>query len=209
MKRLFTLGLLGVILCCQQASAQLGKGQVSLGGSVGAATSKSNYEEHLFGKSESKNNSFQINPHLAFGVGGNWIVGLRPGFAYSKGEGKTNGTLSSKGRSQSFIIGAVARKFYPFGERFGLFAQAGVEYNFNENKNLMTGFKNKSKGFDVSIRPGAYLKAGKRFIIETTVGYIGYGRSSSEPSTGEAKSTGEGFGFALANNLSLGFHVIL
>ncbi len=210
MKRIFTLGLLSIVLCYQQANAQLGKGQLSLGGSFAASTSKATSEDVILGTLESKSNGFSINPQLSVGVGRNWMIGLRPGFGFSKGTFQDNGVTESKGRGLSFSIAALARKFYPLGERFGLFGQGVVQYGGNYNKNLMTGIKNESRVFDIYVNPGAYLKATKRFILETTIGSIGYESSTFKPSNAsDSKSKGHGFGISLSNNISFGFHVTL
>ena len=210
MKRLFTLALATFVLCNQYALAQLGKGQVSLGGSIGAGTSNSTQKSPIFGTDESENKGFSIYPQLSVGVGGNWVIGLKPGLSINKGTSKNDGVTEHKSRSTGFEIEAFARKFFPFGERFGLFGQAEAGYGVNKSKNLMTGDKSESSGFDVALRPGAYFKAGKRFILESTIGSIGYGRTTNKPQTPtDTKSTSEGFGFSLSNGLIIGFHVIL
>ena len=209
MKRLFTLGLLSIVFC-YQANAQLSKGQVTLGGGLGANTSKSTSEHNVFDDYEGKNTAFAIYPQLSIGVGDNWMIGLRPQFSSNKQINKENGITKAKYRSQNAEIGAFARKFFPLGERFGLFGQGNVEYGFNRNKNLMTGDKGESRYIDVYVNPGAYFKATKRFILETTVGYIGYSRSTNKPQTpNEAKQVSQGFGISLTNNIAIGFHVIL
>jgi hypothetical protein len=74
----------------------------------------------------------------------------------------------------------------------------------------MTGDKGESRSIGVYANSGAYFKATKRFILETTIGYIGYSRSTNKPQNpNEAKQTSGGFGISLTNNISFGFHVIL
>jgi hypothetical protein len=121
MKRIFTLGLLSIVLCYQQANAQLGKGQVTLGGGLGVNAGKSTSKHDVFGEFDGKNTSFAIHPQLSLGVGGNWMIGLRPLFSTNTSITKKNGITENKYRSQSVDIAAFARKFYPLGERFGLF----------------------------------------------------------------------------------------
>jgi hypothetical protein len=216
MKRVFTLfGLLSVMLCCQQAFAQVGKGQVMLGGSIGVTSTKNESSATAGGlpyHAEGKNTNFAISPRLGVGVGSNWIVGLAPAFGTAKSKSTANGISQGEGTSNFAEIGVFVRKFYPIGERFGVFGQAEAEYGFNKNKSTSsTGVEDeyKSEGYGVFIKPGAYVKAGKRFIVEATIGIIGYSHSNNKPDPGETKSDNSNFVFSLTNSLALGFHVIL
>ncbi|HYF32869.1 MAG TPA: hypothetical protein VD993_17210 [Chitinophagaceae bacterium] len=212
MKRLFTLSLLATILIAQQTTAQLKAGEKMLGGSIGYSNQDVKYTD-VFTNNEGHGSSLVISPLLGFGLGGNWIAGLNPAYTYSKQKQKgTSGT--SEHRSYGAVIGAFVRKFHPFGERFGIYGQLEGSYGFSEWRNRISAqneTKGKSNAFGVALEPGAYLRAGKRFIIEASVGGLAYnrGESKSEPNSSNGKSTNSSFSFSLTNNLALGFYVAL
>ena len=212
MKKLFALGFVTFALCNQHASAQIGKGQMMLGGGVAVMSDKTKTENGSFGETESTSTTIGILPQVGFGVGGNWVIGLNPGFTTQKETEKNLGGGEVEQKISIVTIGVYARKFHPIGERFGIFGQLNAGYGFSTTKTTNgVGNESKWKGnlIEIGARPGAYLKAGKRFIVEATIGNIGYTRVSNEPENSDYKTTTGQFEFTLANSLGLAFHVIL
>lgn len=212
MKRLSTLALFAFIFCTS-ASAQLGKGQKMIGGSIAAMSDKQKHPAGFGNDSETTQTDISINPQIAFGVGGNWMIGIKPGYSFGNYKVKSaSGNLSESERN-AFSIAAYARKFHPFSERFGIFGQAEAGYGFGKTTYMPGTVGESATKFSetsVLVKPGAYFKAGRRFIIEATVGNIGYIHGESKPDVPNAsKSTNNRIVFSLSNSLSLGFHVVL
>jgi len=212
MKKLFTLTVVLIVIVLQ-ASAQLKKGEKMLGGSLGISSNelKQTYST-MPSAQKTKTTSVLISPHFGIGLGNNWIVGLMPGFTYS-GQRQSNGLNQLENRVYGISPGVFVRKFSTIGERFGIFGQGNVSYGFTKYKsrqdaNPWTEYKQNS--FGVSLKPGAYFKPTKRFVIEATIGNIGYSRTTSKPeiNPGSQKSTSESLDFTLTNSLSLGFNLV-
>lgn len=213
MKKLFTLVLL-TVLCSVHVSAQLNKGQAMLGGSVTVNNDKTAYSPSSGQDNEIIYTTIDVYPQIGFGIGNNWIIGLRPGYSFFREMSKNNFGEKSESKTNGFSIGAFARKFHSFGERFGIFGQADLAYGFSKRRSMPNSnieYRWESNSFDVSLRPGAYFKTGKRFILEATIGSIGYRHTRTEPQTlnAGAPSKATGFRLALASSFSLGFQVIL
>ncbi|MGB8194106.1 MAG: outer membrane beta-barrel protein [Chitinophagaceae bacterium] len=206
MKKIITLALISFVLIASKADAQLKKGEKMLGGSIAISTQKSETEFPGFPASETKQTSISILPQLGFGLGSNWIAGINAGVNYTKAE---EGTETMK--INIYTIGVFARKFHPVGERFGFFGEASAAYGRGTSKFENASTKRNNTTFGVSVVPGAYFRANRRFIIEAGIGGIQYLHAVSEPSNPNvpAKSTSDIFNFSLTDNLSLGFKVIL
>ena len=212
MKKLFALGLLSVVLFNQNSSAQTGKGQMMLGGSLSVSNNKTTYATDAFPENaEEKATTISINPQLGFGIGKNWIVGLKPGYTVytEKSKGYT-GTIDEY-KNDVLTLAVFARKFHYFNDRFGMFGQLDAGYGMGKavsKPNPTTEIKSETNSIDVAVRPGAFFKAG-RFVIEAAIGNIGYSSVESKPAGGGSTTTSNRINFSLTNSLALGFHVIL
>jgi hypothetical protein len=207
MKKIFTLLCIALAIVTQQASAQIKKGEKMLGGSIGFATSKA--EQSNAPNYEASVTNVSISPQLGFGLGGNWIAGIQAGYGYSKQ--KTVFPLGgvSEDKSNTISGGVFARKFFPFGERFGLFGQGDVNYSHAKVTTAGVAGESNTNRIGVSVSPGAYFRTGKRFILEAEVGSLGYEHSVTKPEGGSSKTTSNSFFLGLSNNLSIGFKVVL
>jgi len=206
MKKLLLLSIIAIAFICQQSSAQIKKGETMLGLSLGFSTTKLEQESSGVTQ-EAKVRVFQIAPDFGVGLGNNWIAGIRAGYSHTKQDGEAAVHYVSKGVSG----GVFVRKFYPVGSgRFGIFGQGNVQYAHNSIE-YPSNYKAKNDMISVSIQPGAYVRASKRFIVEALVGNIGYAHSVLKPNegAGPGKAITDSFVFSLSNNLALGFKIVL
>lgn len=209
MKKVCTLGLFVMGAFFQQANAQIAKGEKMLGGSISFTSSKTDYTNSF--NPGSKNNSFSVDPRLGFGLANNWIVGVGIGYSYSKSKTTGNGYNSESSTSQ-VSPALFVRKFHPFGDKFGIFGQAEAEYSIGTAKSRQGNIpeaKSDINGYSVAVRPGAYFKASRRFVIEASIGSVGYSSSTTKPDGSNIKVRNSQFNASFTNNLSLGFQVIL
>ena len=207
MKKLLTLTVIATAFVCFESAAQLQKGEKALGGTLSFTKSKSKNENGVSYVVENESTGVAISPNLSIGIGRNWIVGVALGYLYQKNEGSS----SSRNTLKGFNAGGFARKFYPIGAgKFGLFGQGNVEYEHFKSESGNPGSNSIGNAIGVSVQPGAYLRASKRFIIETYVGSIGYSHLTGKPEEGSAwKSTANSFHFSLIDGLTLGFKIVL
>jgi len=208
MKKALTLGLLALGFIFQQANAQIGKGEKMIGGSVGFTSSKTEYKNLT--APESTNNTFTITPQLGFGLGNNWIVGLGVSYVSTKQE-TTQGSSKAETKTSAVSPGIFVRKFHQFGDKFGIYGQLDAEYAFGEQKTTQTGnpdSKSEISGYGISASPGLFYKASRKFVIEATIGRLGYSSLTTKPDGSSIEVKNKQFTFALTNDLSLGFKLI-
>lgn len=210
MKKLFTLLIIAISFLCQQASAQIKKGEKMLGANIGLNSSKTKQSNT---STEGTGTNISIVPQLGFGIGNNWIVGVQVGYYYSRQKitYPLNGITEQK--TNTLLGGLFARKFFPMGERFGLFGQGDLSYSRTKDKYNSTpgGSNGQSNTHSIiaAVSPGAYFRTSKRFILEAQVGSLGYEHRTSKPEGGGNKTTSNTVFLSLSNNLSIGFKVVL
>ena len=206
MKKLLTLSFFAIVFMCQRSSAQIQKGETMLGLSLDLGIS--NVKEEAPGSTlATKVRAFQISPQVGIGLGNNWIAGIVAGYSHTRQKGNAAVKYTSKGVSG----GAFVRKFYPVGAgKFGIFGQGNVQYE-HERTEYPSNYIAKTNTMGVSIQPGAYVRATKRFIVEASVGNIGYTHSTlkADLNAGQGESTSDSFVFSLTNQLALGFKFVL
>jgi hypothetical protein len=205
MKKLFTLSLI-VFAYTFQVSAQLKKGEVALGGTLSFNSATSDAGPNT---AEYKATSISIMPQLGFGIGGNWILGFGAGFTDYK-EKSTGGLYGSEQTADIYTGGIFARKSFPIGERFGIFGQADAAYDAGkgEYESGSSVSKQEFKRINLSVSPGAYLRASRRFIIETSIGGISYTQVKNKIDGGQENKS-RSFDITLASTLTLAFRVVL
>jgi hypothetical protein len=206
MKKLLTLVLAFSIGVFQQASAQLKKGEVMLGGTLSANFSESDGSNTVI----HDRTTIAVMPQLGFGVGGNWIIGFGIGFTHTRLDAE--GLFAGGPAHKSNIIsgGIFARKSHQIGGQFGIFGQADASYGAGKTEQASGSQIQESKitTLNFSLSPGAYFRASRRFIIETSIGGIEYAQTRSRLEGG-GESRDRVFDITLASSLSLGFRVVL
>jgi len=213
MKKLFTLVICSLALLLQ-ASAQIKKGEKLLGGYLLLMVDNSEYDHPNTPEvQKTKSTSFGIHPQLGFGLGDNWIAGIRMAFTYHTQKQESG---FGNPRSEGYVIqpGGFVRKYFPIGDRFGMFGQADVGWGYgidkyNQDNEPTQEYKKTTYG--IGLTPGASFRVSKRFVIEAAIGGIGYSRYSSKPKAGTtgSKIWSDDIIVSLSNNLSLGFQLIL
>ena len=209
MKKLFTLLCITIAFLSQQASAQIKKGEKMLGGNIGVTSTDYEQDNNAV---EGSIANISIIPQLGFGVGNNWVVGVQAGYEYGKQKTTYGANQTQEQKFNTFSGGVFTRKFFPIGERFGIYGQGDVTYGRTKNKyksSTGTASESNTNRIEVAVSPGAYFRTGKRFILEAEVGSLGYSRSSTKPEGAGIRSTSSTVFLGLSNNLSIGFKVVL
>lgn len=190
--------------------AQIGKGQIMLGGTASLSAKKNRPND----QTEQKITNYAISPELGFGVGKNWLLGASLGYAHAKTEVTT--TTTGESVSDTYSGGVFVRKFHPFSDKFGLYAQANAEYGFGKGRNKYTGnfpdpVTYDITQLDVNVQPGLYFNPGKKIILEATFGILGYSKTKYDfkPTAIFSDNETKGFDFSVSDGLSLGFKIIL
>lgn len=208
----FTLLTIAIFLFASITKAQITKGSIYLGGSIGASHVKQEVDNST---TEGKRSSILINPAVGIAVKDNLIVGID--FDYSNSSSKKFLNYGDY-KTTDWATGIFIRKYVPLVKRLYFFGQSNLNYNHYKYEVPSTTSSYFSKTvqntIEASFYPGLAFNVSKSFFIETTfpaLVQIGYTRSTntnnSYGSTVSTKEKGLFFSSQLSNSSYLNFGV--
>lgn len=201
MKRQTLLLLVIVISSTATLTAQVQKGDVLLGATMGI-----NYWNSDPLTSSSSNSS--LSPRIGFGIGQNSVLGLRSSVIYS-----TNKSETSIVKTTEMSIGTSVfwRKYMPIKKQFGWYAETngGIYFGKNVNRNAV-GDKNKttSTRYVATVIPGLYYQALPKLLINVDFGGLGYSYSRSKYEGSPTSRTSNAY-INLMSSFTFGVDLIL
>lgn len=205
--------LFSVLVFTGIAKAQIAKGSVLLGGSIGASKYKT--EE---GSMEQKQRYLVISPSAGIAVKDNLVAGLR--LFYGHGENKYNNTFP-KQESDAYGIGLFLRRYLTLGKNFYLYGEADAGYSRNksdEHSGTDSRRIMKTSAVGLDLTPGVAYAVSKGFHLEATINSLAsltYSKSKTEnisiAGSSKSETTGVSFGtnFSVTAPLSIGFRFVL
>ena len=193
------------------SKAQITKGSTMVGGNLSLSTSKTDYTDTTYNKSNRY--SFGISYAKCFEENTFW--GINGSISYSENKYIYSDPLNnSNSTNRNFYIGVFARKYYPLLTNLFLIGQTGLGYSISNNDNYST-----SKGYNIVVYayPGISFKAFKKIYLETTLSnLINIGYSHSETSnSGTTSPKNNSFSAdiqlptQILQNLNVGMTIIL
>ena len=153
-----------------------------------------------------------LTPRLGFPFGNSWTGGPLVGFRYYKEEVVGSSTIMTK--SHSFQAGGFIRKSHSFSNRIGIFAEAEASYGIGRTiySNSLAGINTQSSSqfrqLSILMRPGLYFQPGKRWMIEASIGQVGFFQNTTIGANGY-RSTTQFFNASIKNNLGFGLQFII
>lgn len=200
------------------SQAQITKGSILLGGSIGLNKGKIQAEN-----SESKSRYLNFNPTVGIAVKENWVMGITAGFSDTKVEPIEN--YQNERDVESYSGGVFVRRYAALGKKFYLYGNGSITYNqvnHAESNSSHYQFSYYSKGVTLSVAPGIAYAINKRFHLEMslndllTVGYTKSFTKNVSQSGGfissdikEGKSFGFGTNFNTSSPFYIGFRFLL
>jgi hypothetical protein len=168
MKQKIVLSLIFVCAFMVTTRAQISKGAVWVGGSIGYNQSKTKMDTTTY-----KTSTANINPGVGFVVKDNLVVGVSLLYRQQK----TNNYLSKESdKDETYGVGLFVRKYFPVINRLYVFGDAGLNYNHTKGSTTNTYYPNTvnkttSKGWlgGVNITPGVSFAVTKKFHLETSL----------------------------------------
>ena len=134
------------------------------------------------------------------------------GFRYYKEEVVGPSTIMTK--SHSFQAGGFIRKSRSFSNRIGIFAEAEASYGIgrtfysNSAGGIITQSSSQFRQLSMLLRPGLYFRPGERWMIEASIGQVGFFQNTTIGANGY-RSTTQFFNASIKNNLGFGLQFIL
>lgn len=210
MKRLLLFALSSIAFATA-SHAQITKGTVLLGGSIGASTYSTE-----FAQTKNKTKGFTLSPSLGFTVKDNHVLGVSLTYGH-----ESNKSPYSKATANLYGGGLFYRRYLPLGKSFHFYGQTDARYNYLHRKyGVDSIYRNteKVKTGRLSLSPGIAYAISKRFHLEVamndllSLNYLQTQYNWNSPSdTREGKS--EHFSFQSNMNLStdlvIGFRILL
>lgn len=199
MKKMIVVAVLGLI-GTQFANAQVKKGNILLGGTVGVASGSSKVEDT---DDKVTTTRFNISPKVGYAVSDKWVVGVFANTQFSTVKNKT-ATADTKQQTNSIAPGIFVRNYHNIGEsKFAFFGEANVSYAFGSTK--LDGTKTQSiSAIDANVVPGIAYFVTKRFNIEGVFGGINFNNEVVKAEPTGTEITNNTFSLQFTKQFSLG-----
>ncbi|SEN65944.1 outer membrane beta-barrel protein [Niastella yeongjuensis] len=182
MKQKLLLSLVFVCAFMVTTRAQISKGAVWVGGSIGYSKGKSGVDSPIF-----KSNNFNINPAIGMVVKDNLVVGIS--LLYNHGKSEYNGQTTSE-KTNTYGGGFFVRQYIPVVTRLYIFGEADAYFNslkrnsiYGSVTNGVSKLTNKIWTAGLSVTPGVSFAVTKKFHLETSFNNllgIAYNKSESK-----------------------------
>ena len=147
------------------ANAQ--KGTILVGGNISYNSEKIDRE-----LSPTKTDALAFSPKVGYQFHENWTVGTEFSLTYSKSTSDL-----SEGKYNAYKVGAFLRYTVPLNETFSVFADLGIGYQNQKDKNYESGSllsTNEGNGIYAGITPALFINMKKGFGLNFSIGGLGY-----------------------------------
>ena len=219
MKLKFSLFFLFVLTCLVTSHAQIDKGSVLLGTSIGYNQVKTKNETSI---SNVKTQSFIVSPSVGIAIKENLVAGIR--FDYMKNTQKSDFDFSNHYNQESKYYGGsiFIRRYVPLVSRLYVFGEGSASYTITRETATQTyytnDFKRKVKGWGTGlhITPGISYGVCKKLQVELGFNSLlnaGYEKSKSTSNNNTQEETRESFSGGISKDnqsmFFIGFRAIL
>jgi hypothetical protein len=170
-------------------SRAVAAGTTLAGLDVNYNTSKKHYTSSNSGVSDpDKTYSFSVMPTFGVFVSSHWLVGVKANVTKAKEGNSYQPTFTVKDmRSKSYSFGPFVRYYKMLGDKTSIFIQGEVtwgkdklSYNITElQNNYVFDLEDKINTFQSGVRPGIVYFITKKLVLESTIGFIGYTRMTT------------------------------
>jgi hypothetical protein len=202
-----------IVICIGiNANAQIKKGSILLGGQVSYYNSKSDNSFNLQPDQKTTSGNFIISAGKAFKE--NSVFGIAIG--YSSFSNKNNSVNPFKQDNNYYNISVFYRKYKSLGNGFSFFAEGGISYNNNKQKNddslHLNSYEQTQSGIGFYLTPGISYQVCKKLQLEILIPNIVYANysvtkshSTSQPNPPQSSKTNSfSFNTSLSPSSSLG-----
>jgi hypothetical protein len=201
--------------------AQIGKGSVWLGGSIGFNQSKA---DNTPGIGHQKIKAFNVSPAIGIAIKENLIAGVRLGYSKNTSENNPTPTSHYNNTTENYGGGIFIRRYVPVINRLYIFGEGTASYARSKitkdelYNNETRAMENKGWSTSLGFTPGVSYGITKKLQLETGFNSLfgmSYGKSKETnpdiPSGNKGTSEGFSAGISLENasTFYIGFRVLL
>jgi hypothetical protein len=218
MKQRILLALIFVCAFMVSTRAQISKGSVWIGGTIGYNQNKNDYKDTA--RKDYKTSSLNVSPAIGIAVKDNLVVGIRLTYGHDKSENNAN-VIESKGNT--YGGGIFVRQYIPVISRLYLFGEASVAYSSSKGDATQEDYssgttvkvKTTSKGWGtgLNVTPGLAFSITKKFQVETSLNSlfnVGYGKikyTADKPSYNYLNQTTDSFAAGIFSDGKAEFNI--
>jgi hypothetical protein len=212
MKNVFYTAIL-MLFIANSAAAQISKGKVFLGGTVGFGQQTSEMT-NMSSNYPTKQTYLTISPSVGKVIRENIILGVQASIATQRSDYKVQ---EFDARYKGYSGGVFMRRYVPLLKSFYFFGQGAADFSVQNSSEKFQGqTRNKAKGWgtSVSLYPGLAYAVTRKFYVEAALNNLlvaGYNRSETEskdPGSGVVSSSEtSSFGFSTSLGSSAGFTI--
>jgi outer membrane protein len=193
-----------LLLCSSSLYAQLAKGTVVIGGSLGYNSQHDrSYDPNGYPYS-GENTSTTISPKAGFFISDRSVVGLALSYTAQTSDAVYAG-IGSLGKTDRKLFSVIPyfRSYKSLGETAAFFVQAEASIGFGTLKFSGTPYDISTYGF--AVRPGFNLFLSRKWALEATFGSLAYESTKQSPEDSKSSERSDKFGFNFnMSTLSLG-----
>jgi hypothetical protein len=178
MKQTITLSIIAMLFFSLTSDAQINKGSIMLGGSLGG--SFNNYKDP--DTVAAKFNNFLISPAIGFAVANNTIVGFSLLYVLSNNKYYAEPEL----KGHSYGAGVFLRKYKLLSKNFYLFGEGELmythaSYNYSIHNSSFTEYDSKANAIGLNITPGIAYSLTHCIQLEASLqNLLSFGYSSTK-----------------------------
>lgn len=183
-----------LLLCSSSLYAQLAKGNIQLGGSLGYNSQHDrSYDPNGYPYS-GESTSTTISPKAGFFISDRSVVGLGLSYTAQTSDAVYAG-IGSLGKTDRDVFSVVPyfRSYKSLGEMAAFFIQAEASLGFGTLKFSGTSYDLSSYGF--AVKPGFNLFLSRKWALEASFGSLAYEATKQSPENSKSSERSDKFRF--------------
>ncbi len=192
MKKVFIV-LLIAIFAIPAAKAQINKGAILLGGSLGFYQRKTTDEDPIFNnhtKFKQNETSFSFLPESGFFISNSFVLGIGLGYQHNKSEFNvyTDNDLDylHEKNTNKILVNPYSEKYFKIGNNIYITLAANINLGFGKknekfhNNDTIEDITGNTFSLDIFITPGITYFISKNWALSGNAGKIYYSYNSTE-----------------------------
>lgn len=199
MKKMIVMAALA-LFGSQFAKAQVQKGDILVGGTVGFTNSSSKVDG-----TDTKNtvSNFTISPKAGYALSDKWMVGVFVDGTFGTEKDEV-GSVTTKEKSTMIAPGVFVRNYCQIADSKVYFtSEANVSYGFGNYKAGDVKVS-KTSAINANVVPGISYLVGKHLMLEGQFGGLGYSNETVELEATGAKTKNSDFAFNFTKKFRVG-----
>jgi hypothetical protein len=186
-------------------NAQLAKGDVLLGATLGYNNGRQEMPNSVVGTASNAN----LSPRLGLLVGNNSVVGIAGAFVHQK-QKSDNGTNIYN----AYGGGLYWRKYLPIKNQFGWYVNVDGSMSFGKRKDTPMGqseYVTKVTSYGAGVTPGFYYQPLRSLIVNVDFGGVAYEFNKNKSNSGGTPyvSKTSAVGLSLLSTFSFGIDFVI